>query len=617
MSKKIIVLGAGCSGILIAKKLEKKFKNDDVDITIIDKNPFHTLLTELHEVAAWRVDETSIRVDLKKIFAGRNVNVVQDKIVSADYAGNTLVGERDTYSYDFLVLATGCKPTYFGVEGAEEHSFSLWSYDDAVRLREHILGVFRKASQEVDVERKKGLLNFYVVGAGFTGVEMAGELAEYAPIACDKFKIDPSLVRITIVDVLDRIITSVPEKVSNKAVKIMEKLGINISLNTRVVKIGENSITLVKDNESTTDTTHTVMWVAGTEGSDIAMDAQALGLKEGYKGRVELDDHLRSLKHPNVYVAGDNMFFVPVGQSTPVPQMVENCEHCSPIIVENIASELKGEQPSKVYNPTFNGEMVCIGGRKGVANVGRPGKRIALPSFLAMFCKHFINVIYFCQIAGWSKAYSYVANEVFTIRNRRSFVGGHFSNRSPLFFIVPLRLFLGIYFIYFAYRRYAMGWLSSPMLRNMYYDIAAQFRPALFEFGLFNQFRFSVYLANDTMHVWLQTTPVEWFLRNVVFASQGSEMFFQFLIAGIELLLGLAFIAGLFTSLASIGAIAIGLLIFTTVGFSIYQWWIPFAGIAFLFTGGKVLSLDYYVMPWLSKRWKNIGFIRKWYLYND
>jgi len=179
--KNVVILGAGYAGILIAKKLAKQIKKQkitDVELTIIDKNPFHTMLTELHEVAACRVDESSIRIDLQKVFQGRAVNVVLDTIVQADYENKRLTGTRKTYDYDYLVMASGCKSTYFGVKGAEEHSFPLWSYDEAVNLRDHIEQMFRGAASETDAERRKAMLTFYIIGAGFTGVEMAGELAE-------------------------------------------------------------------------------------------------------------------------------------------------------------------------------------------------------------------------------------------------------------------------------------------------------------------------------------------------------------------------------------------------------------------------------------------------------
>ena len=116
MEKKIIILGGSCAGVLTAKKLAKRFKKDDtVQITLIDKNRYHTMMTELHEVAANRVDEDSVRISLRKIFAGRKVNVITDKISAIDYEKQTLTGELDVYPYDYLVMAAGSQPTYYGI----------------------------------------------------------------------------------------------------------------------------------------------------------------------------------------------------------------------------------------------------------------------------------------------------------------------------------------------------------------------------------------------------------------------------------------------------------------------------------------------------------------------
>ena len=207
MGTKIVIVGAGYAGILTAKKLAKRFKkNDRVTITVVDKNPFHALLTELHEVAANRVDEDSIRVSLKKVFAGRKVDVKLDTITSFDFDNKQAIGKRENYDYDYLVLSAGSKPTFFGVPGAAEHSFKLWSYDDAVIIRHHLINLFRRACRIADREERRKMLSIYIVGAGFTGVEMAGELAEYLPIICDKFEIDREDVNISLVDILDRTI---------------------------------------------------------------------------------------------------------------------------------------------------------------------------------------------------------------------------------------------------------------------------------------------------------------------------------------------------------------------------------------------------------------------------
>ena len=626
MNKRIIVLGAGYAGILTAKKLAKMLKDQKVDITIIDKNPFHTMLTELHEVAAWRVEEESIRIDLKKVFAGRNVDVVLDTITETNFESKTLVGKNKTYNYDFLVMASGCKSTYFGVKGAEENSFPLWSYDEAVRLREHIMNMFREAAKETDPARKKALLTFYVIGAGFTGVEMIGELAEFVPIVCEKFSIDPSQVSMYNVDVADRIMTFLPDKARNRAMNRLEKMGVKVLLKTNVTGVNPDSIEYETGGKPKTDTTHTVIWTAGIEGSDIAMKSEeALGHVERSRGRIQTDKYLRSVNYPNVYIAGDNIFYIPEGEKSPVPQMVENCEHCAPIIAANITSEIKGGKPVKEYKPSFHGAMVCIGGKYGTAYGGLPGRFFVQPSFFAMMAKHFINVVYFFQVLGWNKVFSYIKNEFFTIRNTRSFLGGHLSNRAPLFTLLPLRLFLGMYFIYGAYVRSVYNWLDEPLLYNRFVEVAGQFRPVFsipgttiaMDFRFWDTFRYSVSMVEGWSTMWFQAMPVSWFLQTYVVSTPGAEMFWQTVIVIFCILLGLAFIGGFMTTLASVGAVFYAVVLLLTVGIPFHTWWLFFAPIAFMFTGGKVLSLDYYFMPWLKRKWKNIGFVRKWYLYHD
>jgi len=468
MKKNILVIGAGYAGILTAKKLAKKFKkNDAVAITIIDKNPFHTMLTELHEVAANRVDEDSIKISLKKVFAGRKVNVVLDTVKTIDFDNHTVVGENNRYDYEYLVIAAGSKPTFFGVPGAEEYTHKLWSYDDAVRLKDHIHNCFRKAAAETNLEKKKLLLSFYVVGAGFTGVEMVGELAEYVPFLCEKYEIDRELVELVNVDVLQRAVPILPEKLSEKVERRLEKMGVKMMLNSGVCAVGENFIEVKKNSQCSRFSAGTVIWTAGIEGSDITNDA-AQSLQSVGRGRIKTDSFLRSLDNEKVYVVGDNMFYIPEGEERPVPQMVENCEHSAATCANNIHCAITGKGEMEVYKPSFHGVMVCVGGRYGVARVGLPNHMFNLPSFFAMFAKHFINIIYFVQVLGWNKIFSYIRHEFFTIRNCRSFVGGHFSNRTPSFLLVALRVWLGAVWLFEGIMKIVEGWLSAPKLTGFF-----------------------------------------------------------------------------------------------------------------------------------------------------
>ncbi len=467
MEKRIVIVGAGYAGILTAKKLEKRLKkSNDVSITIIDKNPFHTMLTELHEVAANRVDEDSIKISLSKVFAGRKVNVKMDTVTSIDYEKKIVAGENETYPYDVLVIAAGSKPTYFGIPGAEEHTFKLWSYEDAVVLKDHIHNTFRKAALITNIEERRKLLSFYVVGAGFTGVEMIGELAEYVPFLCEKFGIAREDVNLVNVDGLSRPIPNMTEKLSLKVARRLEKMGVKLIMSAFVTGVGSDYIELKQGEQVTRYNVGTIIWAAGIQSNDVVQNSKDLEVTRG--GRIQVDEHLRSTKNQNVYVIGDNMYFVPEGEERPVPQMVENCEQSSDVAAHNIISQLTGKGELEVYKPKFHGVMVCIGGRYGVCHVGLPGHFFSMPSFLAMFAKHFINIIYFIQVLGWNKVFHYIRNEFFTVRNCRSFVGGHFSNRTPSFLLVPLRVWLGAVWVFEGIMKIVEGWFTDPKLTGFF-----------------------------------------------------------------------------------------------------------------------------------------------------
>jgi NADH dehydrogenase len=651
--KKIVIVGAGYAGILTAKKLAKKFKNkEEVSIQIIDRNSYHTMLTELHEVAAGRVDEDSIKISLSKVFARRNVEVVMDTISSIDFEGKRVIGAAKEYEYDYLVMASGSKPTYFGIKGAAENAFNLWSFDDAVTLKERIENSFRKAAVQPNIEKRKKMLTFYVVGAGFTGVEMAGELAEYAPILCKKHGIPFEQVTLVNVDMLPRVVPILPEKLSNKVEKRLNKMGVTVKLNHGVTEIGPDYIDLKVGEEVTRYEAGTVVWAAGIQSADIAYEA-GKELPMIGRGRLKTDAFLRADGKEDVYIVGDNMFYIPEGQEAPVPQMVENCEHSASTAAHNITAAIKGGT-MEAYAPSFHGVMVCVGGRYGVARVGLPKLMLNLPSFLAMLSKHFINIIYFMQVLGWNKVVSYCKHEFFTIRNKRSFLGGHFSNRTPSFLLTPIRVWLGGVWLFEGIKKIYEGWMSQPKLddffgaANTWYnsitggaaEVATKGAEAataatgggggassgisIFDFDIFEVIRV-MFVSGKS---WVDTTladlafkidfaPMNWFIKHFVTGNDGMQMVMQIGIVLAEILIGLALIGGLFTFLSSAASLVLQAMFIMTTGLYLTTFWMIFAAIAVLIGGGSTFGLDYYAIPALKKGWGKLKFVRKWYIYHD
>lgn len=627
--KQIIVLGGGYGGIITTKKLAKQLKKDrNVRITLIDKKPYHTLLTELHEVAANRVEEDSIKVELKKMMAGfRNVDVVLDDIERIDFSGGTLHSGTKTYRYDYLVIGTGSKPTFFGIPGADEHAFTLWSYEDAVRLKTHFQTMFREAVKERDPQRRKEKLTFVVVGAGFTGVEMIGELAEYTVELCEQFYVDRDEVQLYVVDMVDTILPILPEPLIRKSEKHLRKLGVNIVTGSKITEVKRNGVVLGdRLIESST-----VIWTAGVEGSELVGN---LDIEQKGRKRIFINDKLQTPEYENVYVVGDNMFIIPEGAETPVPQMVENAEQSALVAAYNIVADIR-QRPKKSYIPTFHGTMVCIGSRYGVANVGVPGMMFKLSGLFAMLAKHFMNMVYLFQICGFNKVYSYCLHEFFHVRHNRSFLGGHFAKRSPNFWLFPLRLFAGwMWFkqgfdkmlkivadpnkMFLIPAKAADGTTGASVAAgaNAAGQTAQTAADATTSASTFTQEAVSALPVPDFVD-----SIVKWSMDLVFYEPDGGFTWlaytFQLCMVLAEIGVGLLLIAGLFTAPAAVLTVAMGAMVWVSGMAPKEMLWYMAAGIALIGGSGSTLGLDYYVYPVLKKHWKRIPLVKRWYLYSD
>src|SRR5690606_34727422 len=187
----IDIIWAGYAGVHAAKKLANQYKRDEsVSITLIDRHSYHTMMTELHEVAAHRVEPDAIQFDLRRLFNRTKVKLVTDNVTKVDQNNKVITTENGSFAYDYLILGMGGEPNDFGTPGVKENGFTLWSFEDAVRLRNHMEEVVRKAATVADEAKRRAMLTFVVCGSGFTGIEMVGELIEWKPRLAKEYKID-------------------------------------------------------------------------------------------------------------------------------------------------------------------------------------------------------------------------------------------------------------------------------------------------------------------------------------------------------------------------------------------------------------------------------------------
>jgi NADH dehydrogenase len=436
------------------------------------------------------------------------------------------------------------------------------------------------------------------------------------PALCEQYHIARNEIKLFIVDALDRLIAALPERLSEKAAKRLSKMGAEIRTVTKVVEVSKESITIEAAGKTETIDTSTVIWTAGIEGSEIVSGADI----EKVRGkRIETNQYLQSKQYEHVYIVGDNIFYIPEGEKAPVPQMVENCEASAHTAADNILSEItEGKTPKHPYQPKFHGMMVSIGGRYGTAYVGTHKKKFALPSFFAMFVKHMINIVYFIQVLGWHKVYNYLLHEIFRVRHNRSFVGGHFANSTPSFWTVPLRLYLGYCWL-------IEGW------EKMWKVVADPTNIFLFSIPDADGVASATEVVTDAtatvsqaVYDYGEALPVPGFIKGIVDWSMGTFVapiapYFQAAIVIAEIVIGICLLIGLFTTVFSVFSCILCLMIYSSGMAAASILWHFVASVAVIGIGGTghAFSIDYYILPRLKRAWKKLGFVRKWYIYND
>ncbi|MDR2659919.1 MAG: FAD-dependent oxidoreductase [Spirochaetaceae bacterium] len=670
MGTNILIIGGGYGGIAAAKRLAKKYiHNGNISITLIDRHPFHTLMTELHEVAGHRVDPDSVRIPYAKIFGVSKIKVVLDTISTIDFANNQVKSATRSYTYDYLILGCGAEPEFFGLPGVRENSFTLWSFDDAMKLRHHIDDIFEKAVAEQDRLKRQRMLTFVVAGGGFTGIEMAGELLEWRDTMCAKWLVPSNEVRIEVVEALPNILPMLEEDLRDNVSWYMEQHGVELLVNTPIVG-AEPGVVKLKDGS--TLETGTFIWTAGVAGCSFA---ESLALTKGpsvkpvensgdsppvrkRKGRLLVTGEIRSVDYPNVFPVGDDLWFEEDGK--PLPQIVETAVQTGETAAHNIIAAIEGQE-AKQFKSNYHGFMVSVGGRYAVSNA----MGIKLSGFFAVAMKHIVNLHYFIGVAGINQCWEYIKHEFLDMKDGRSFVRGLGAYKTRGYWLLPLRLWLGLMWVFEGINKIGEGWLSwgqgsksgwmfSAGVAQSGADAvtgatasdavsaatgtaatgtaatgtaadtvtaatetaadavtAATGTAAESSFDGVWDLSKSIFDANGIVATWFRTTFMDGMAAYIPFQC------FQLLVVLVEIGIGLAMIGGLFTWWAAAASIVM-CMVFTLSGmFTWNQVWFIFAGFLMLGGAGRAFGLDCWVVPWFKKWWNGTRFARRRYWYLD
>lgn len=620
-TNKILILGAGYAGVHAAKKLAKKYKkNDDVEITLIDKNPFHTLMTELHEVAGGRVHPESVQVELSKIFARTKVKVVTDLIENVDTDKKVVKTTHGNYSYDYLMIGTGSEPAFFGVPGVKENGFTLWSFEDAIRIREHIQNMFALASKERDAAKRKAMLTFVVAGSGFTGIEMAGELIEWKSKLAKVHNVDENEVQLYVVEAMGTILNMLDRKQADKAEKYMTKHGMKVLKNSPIVEVTTNDISL-KSGEKIA--TNTLIWTCGIQCNQ---EVKEYGVETGRAGRALTNEYMEAVGKENVYIVGDATYFEEE-PGKPTPQIVEAAEQTAMTAAKNIIASIDGKEKVK-FKSNYHGFMVSVGGKYGVAHVGG----MKLSGFFAILMKHMVNLYYLFGVNNINACYHYLQHEFFAMEDERSIMRGHLASKGNRLWLVPLRIYIGVLWLTEGLKKLVgeTAWKKDG-ISSLFNGIGSD---SWVKAGNINMPFDWLKTAADTgasategtgevvQQVW--ATPIfekmpkiYEAVMQVMIPTPEMAVWFQRMVVVLEIGMGLALIVGLFTFLSSAASafMVVNFVLSAMAGWDIL--WYFFGSIALMCGAGRTFGLDYYVIPWINRIVGNWWLGKKTPIYNQ
>lgn len=627
----IVVVGAGYAGVSATKFLAKKFKKDtDVTITLIDRHSYHTMMTELHEVAGGRVEPEAIQYDLQRLFSRKkNVKLVTDTVTGIDKENKVVKTLAGSYPFDQLILGMGGEPNDFGTPGVKENGFTLWSFDDAVKIRHHIEATVAKAAIEPDAEVRKAMLTFVVCGSGFTGIEMVGELIDWKDRLAKDAKIDPDEITLMVVEAMPTILNMLSRNDAAKAERYLEKKNVQLLLNSPIVEVAADHIKLKDGSEVPT---HTLIWTAGVKATS---DAADFGLEAARGSRLVANEYMQAkgYEDKNIYIIGDLVYYEET-PNTPTPQIVQAAEQTGHTAAANIVADIKGGE-KHAFKGNYQGFMVSIGAKWGVANLF---DKIHLSGFLAIIMKHIVNLKYFFDIRSGYYMFQYIMHEIFHIKDDRSVARGHTSRYGNVLWSVPLRVFYGMVWLVESMKKivgngdylkpstwfgdgswftdkvvFPFPWLQEQVTTgaSQATDTAttaasgaadaaasggADAATQAAHFGLSYAYGETPMQVFDHMPKWFES------VMKFMMPNQEVALFMQKFMTIVEVCIALALIAGLFTWLSS--AATIGL----TIAFCLsgmFYWvniWFIFVAFALMNGSGRAVGLDRWVIPWIQRK---------------
>lgn len=397
---RVTIIGGGFGGLKAAQTLNG---DQRLDITLVDRRNHHTFQPLLYQVATGALSPGEIAQPLRSILRKhKNLTVILAEAVDVDpERREVLMSDGGPVAYDTLVVATGARHSYFGHDEWAKHAPGLKSIDDALEIRRRILIAFEAAEREHAPDLRAEWMTFVVVGGGPTGVELAGSLGEIAndTLRRDFRSIHPPDARIVLVEALPRVLSTYPEDRSRSARRQLEKLGVVVRTDTRVIGIDEHGVTVKTAGGEERIPARTVLWAAGVQASSFTRRvAEVFGAETDKSGRVLVTRELTIPGHPEVFVIGDAAVEPWKGDQA-VPGVAQGAIQPGRHVGRQILARLDGE-PRKAFRYRNLGDVAVIGRLSGVTNVPWLGPFGRQSGFLAWALWLGIHIAYLIGFAN-------------------------------------------------------------------------------------------------------------------------------------------------------------------------------------------------------------------------
>lgn len=377
----VVIIGGGFGGLAAAKHLRKA----PVRVTVIDRHNYHLFQPLLYQVATAGLSPANIAAPIRSILRkSENTEVVMGEVIGIDKTGKEVILIDRRFKYDYLIIATGARHSYFGKDEWGKHAPGLKTIADATSIREKILLAFEAAEIEPVEKERQELLNFVVVGGGPTGVEMAGSIAELAhkALAADFRHIDPTCARIILIEAGPRLLAAFPEDLSAEATSALYRLGVEVRTNARVEDVRDNGVLVNGEFIKA----HTVIWAAGVVASPAG---KWLGAETDRAGRVKVGPNLNVPGHAEIFVIGDTAAITDrAGKNLPgvAPVAMQTGRYVASVIKKTI----KGQREPKPFKYLDKGNMATIGRSSAIADV----RNIHLSGFIAWLAWLAVHILY-------------------------------------------------------------------------------------------------------------------------------------------------------------------------------------------------------------------------------